>query len=116
MIYLLRDTTEEDLRKANDAYLVHFICGAAGHPPATRIGYQRTECLCGAWVRPITWPADDGEVSRVTVDALNTELGEYKKRCIHLGLALERAIESLQENGAPGLAADLTEVLAGRYV
>lgn len=117
MIYLFPDMKPEDLKKANDAYLVHFLCSAMRHPPATVVGDNHIECLCQGWKRPLIRPAGDGVASSVTVDALKQELDTYKAYARALRGALARAIEALAADGIQlGLASDLTEVLEGRAV
>jgi len=117
MIYLFEDMTAEQLKRANDGYLEHFICAATGHIPATRHGFNSTSCLCGAWHRQVTWPADD-EVSMVTVEALREEVRICQRRIQDLRGALEDAIEYLQSSWftreEQAFATRLNDVLIGK--
>lgn len=58
-IVLYRGITPEEFEERRCAAFVHWICAVTGHHTATRYGWHSTRCLCGAWERRITLPADD---------------------------------------------------------
>jgi hypothetical protein len=113
MIYLWEGTTPEQLTAAREQHLIEFVCGAAGHPPATRQGTRRTECLCGYWMYQVTEPADP-TVSMVTVEALREEVRACQRRIQDLRDALEDAIACLAIHGRVFAIRRLQDVLNGK--